>query len=178
MTFHGRYARALTSENLLQAYVRTTIASLLQNKVDISELIITKQLNKTEENAKNQMAHVVLAKKMKDRDPNTAPHLGERIPYVIITATNSQKSPTYWLYIAKYTGELTFENVWQGPKGAKAFEKAEDPIYVLENNIPIDMHWYVEHQLMNPILRLFEAISDNPKSLLSGINIYSMIYTI
>ena len=91
MTFHGRYARALTSENLLQAYVRTTIASLLQNKVDISELIITKQLNKTEENAKNQMAHVVLAKKMKDRDPNTAPHLGERIPYVIITATNSQK---------------------------------------------------------------------------------------
>jgi hypothetical protein len=42
VTFHGRYARALTSENLLQAYVRTTIASLLQNKVDISELIITK----------------------------------------------------------------------------------------------------------------------------------------
>jgi len=26
----------------------------------------------------------------------------------------------------------------------------------------------VEHQLMNPILRLFEAISDNPKSLLTG----------
>ena len=25
----------------------------------------------------------------------------------------------------------------------KAFEKAEDPIYVLENNIPIDMQWYV-----------------------------------
>jgi DNA polymerase delta subunit 1 len=121
-------------------YVKATIAALLQNKVDISELIITKQLNKTEENMKVMMAHVVLAKKMKDRDPNTAPVLGERIPYVII----------------------------KGYKGAKAFEKAEDPIYVLENNIPIDSQWYVEHQLMNPILRLFEAISDNPKSLLTG----------
>ncbi len=46
---------------------------------------------------------------------------------------------------------------------------------MLENNIPIDVHWYVEHQLMNPILRLFEAISDNPKSLLSGMNIYDII---
>jgi len=42
-------------------------------QVDISELIITKQLNKTEDNMKVMMAHVVLAKKMKDRDPNTAP---------------------------------------------------------------------------------------------------------
>jgi len=123
-----------------ESYVKSTIASLLQNKVDISELIITKQLNKTEDNMKMMMAHVVLAKKMKDRDPNTAPVLGERIPYVIVKAH----------------------------KGAKAFEKAEDPIFVLENNIPIDTQWYVEHQLMNPILRLFEAISDNPKSLLTG----------
>ena len=163
--------------NKAENYVKNTIAALLQNKVththklvcmhtrttgmhthttethtldveikvlldqvDISELIITKQLNKTEDNMKVMMAHVVLAQKMKERDPNTAPVLGERVPYVIV----------------------------KGHKGAKAFEKAEDPIYVLEHNVPIDTQWYVEHQLMNPILRLFEAISDNPKSLLTG----------
>ena len=163
--------------NKAENYVKDTIAALLQNKVththnlvcmhtrttgmhthttethtldveikvlldqvDISELIITKQLNKTEDNMKVMMAHVVLAQKMKERDPNTAPVLGERVPYVIV----------------------------KGHKGAKAFEKAEDPIYVLEHNVPIDTQWYVEHQLMNPILRLFEAISDNPKSLLTG----------
>ena len=51
--------------------------------------------------------------------------LGERIPYVMI----------------------------KGYKGAKAFEKAEDPLFVLENNIPIDSQWYVEHPLI--ILYLF-----------------------
>jgi DNA polymerase delta subunit 1 len=123
-----------------ESYVKSTIASLLQNKVDISELIITKQLNKSEKDSKMMMAHVVLAKKMRDRDPSTAPVLGERVAYVIV----------------------------KGCKGAKAFEKAEDPIFVLENNIPIDCQWYVEHQLTNPILRLFEAITENPKSLLTG----------
>ena len=121
-------------------YTHDIECKVLSNQVDISELIITKQLNKTEDNMKVMMAHVVLAQKMKERDPNTAPVLGERVPYVIV----------------------------KGHKGAKAFEKAEDPIYVLEHNVPIDTQWYVEHQLMNPILRLFEAISDNPKSLLTG----------
>jgi len=41
----------------------------------------------------------------------------------------------------------------KGYKGAKAFEKAEDPLFVLENNIPIDSQWYVEHPLI--ILYLF-----------------------
>ena len=53
---------------------------------------------------------------MRERDPNTAPVLGDRVPYVII----------------------------KGVKGAKAFEKAEDPIYALENSIPIDVQVCVE----------------------------------
>ena len=30
----------------------------------------------------------------------------------------------------------------KGAVGAKAYEKAEDPVYVLENNVPIDATWY------------------------------------
>ena len=121
-------------------YVKTVIRDLLMNRVDISELIITKALHKTEEDSKSAQAHVVLASKMKERDPNTAPVLGDRVPYVIV----------------------------KGVKGAKAFEKAEDPIFVLENNIPIDVQHYLDHHLSQPILRLFEAIMDKPQTLLSG----------
>lgn len=41
--------------------VRNAVRDLLMGKVDISELIITKALNKTAENAKSPQAHAVLA---------------------------------------------------------------------------------------------------------------------
>jgi DNA polymerase delta subunit 1 len=37
-------------------------------------------------------------------------------------------------------------------------ENAEDPIYVLENNIPIDTGYYLSNQLQNPLLGIFEPI--------------------
>jgi DNA polymerase delta subunit 1 len=42
--------------------------------------------------------------------------------------------------------------------GAAAYEKSEDPIFVLENNIPIDTKYYLENQLSNPLMRIFEPI--------------------
>ncbi len=53
-------------------------------------------------------------------------------------------------------------------QGAKAYEKAEDPIYALENNLPIDTTHYLEHQLSQPLTRIFEAVMPNPKELLTG----------
>jgi DNA polymerase elongation subunit (family B) len=69
----------------------------------------------------------------------SAPALGDRVPYVII----------------------------KGTKGAAAYEKAEDPIYVLENNIPIDTRYYLDNQLAKPLRRLFDPILGNSDSLLS-----------
>ena len=42
-------------------------------------------------------------------------------------------------------------------KNAKAYEKAEDPLYVLENDIPLDYTYYLENQLMKPLQRIFEV---------------------
>lgn len=80
----------------------------------------------------------------------------------------------------------------------QAYERSEDPIYVLENNIPIDTQYYLENQIskvslvdctfmwfynlflhftclltvveiQQPLLRLFEPILKNAsKELLSG----------
>ena len=60
----------------------------------------------------------------------SAPALGDRVAYVIV----------------------------KGVKGAAAYEKSEDPIYVLENNLPIDTKYYLENQLANPLMRIFEPI--------------------
>lgn len=53
---------------------------------------------------------------------------------------------------------------------AAAYEKAEDPLWVLENNLPIDTKYYLENQLSKPLLRIFEPILGEAKaqSLLSG----------
>lgn len=132
-------------------YVKDEISDLLQNKMDISRLVITKSLNKGAEYAlglggkkedyKNKQAHVELAARMRKRDAGSAPQMGDRVPYVIIS----------------------------GAKGAANFEKAEDPIYVLENNLPIDCKWYLTNQLSKPLTRIFEPIlPDAEKSLLQG----------
>merc|ERR1712176_717400 len=56
-------------------YVTKTIGDLLQNKVDLSLLVITKSLGKgaNREDYAAKQAHVELAEKMRKRDPSTAP---------------------------------------------------------------------------------------------------------
>lgn len=41
---------------------------------------------------------------------------------------------------------------------------SQDPIYVLENNIPIDTQYYLEQQLSKPLLRIFEPILGESKA--------------
>ena len=124
------------------AFVKGQISQLLMNEMDMSKLVITKALTRTADQyqAGNKQAHVELAAKLKKRDAGSAPNVGDRIPYVMI----------------------------KGAAGAKAYEKAEDPVHVLEQNIPLDTEWYLEHQLSEPIKRLFEPIVDNTDSLLKG----------
>jgi len=124
------------------AYTKGVISDLLMNKIDLSMLVITKALGKgaDAEDYKAKQAHVELAERMRKRDPGSAPAVGDRVPYVIIEAA----------------------------KGAPAYEKSEDPIYVLENNIPLDFRYYLDNQLSGPLTRIFEPIIDNVSSLFQG----------
>merc|ERR1712137_560002 len=121
-------------------YVQKIISDLLQNKVDLSLLVITKSLGKgaNPEDYASKQAHVELADKMRKRDPSTAPGSGDRVPYVITAAA----------------------------KNVPAYARAEDPLYVLENNITIDAQHYIEHQLQQPLMRIFGPILPNAESAL------------
>ncbi|OQR75031.1 DNA polymerase delta catalytic subunit-like [Tropilaelaps mercedesae] len=111
-------------------FAKQTISDLLCNRIDISQLVITKELTKTEDEYAGKQAHVELANRMMKRDAGSAPKLGDRVPYVIISAA----------------------------KGTAAYLKSEDPIYVLENNVPIDTQYYLDNQISKPLLRIFEPI--------------------
>merc|ERR1719506_547720 len=93
-------------------FVKSIISDLLQNKVDLSLLVISKSLGKgdSREDYAAKQAHVELAERMKKRDPSTAPGTGDRVPYVITSAA----------------------------KGVPAYARSEDPLYALENNLSID----------------------------------------
>lgn len=122
------------------SYVKDTISDLLQNRIDMSKLVITKALSKSDYASKQ--AHVELVDRMKKRDAGSAPTLGDRVAYVIV----------------------------KGAGGAKNYERSEDPIFVLENNIPIDTKYYLDNQLAKPLGRIFDPILGEKKAgqLLTG----------
>nr|CCA27509.1 predicted protein putative [Albugo laibachii Nc14] len=126
--------KILIQQNVAGAieYTKSMISDLLQNRIDISLLVITKGLKKLvdQRDYKVKQAHTELAERMRKRDAGSAPVLGERIAYVIVNKG----------------------------KTAPLYEKAEDPVYVLENDIPIDWEYYMKQQLQNPLERIFEPI--------------------
>ena len=77
------------------------------------------------------MAHVALVEKMISRDPNGAPKPGDRVPFVYVDI---------------------------GDPKALSWKKTEDPKYVIENNIPIDTLYYLDHQLRSPLETIFDII--------------------
>ncbi|KAF7288349.1 DNA polymerase delta catalytic subunit [Mycena chlorophos] len=77
-----------------------------------------------------QQPHVNLAKRMRARDPGSAPKLGDRVPYVIV----------------------------KGTQGSPLYERSEEPLHVLEHDIAIDTTYYLDAQLKGPLLRIFKPV--------------------
>ncbi len=102
--------------------------ALLNGSVSIENLILTKSLAA---DYKVSMPHVEVVKKMRERNPGSEPQIGNRVPFVVIKTK----------------------------KGVdKLFEKAEDPEWVKEKNIPLDYEYYFEHQLKKPVEDLLEPL--------------------
>lgn len=118
-------------------YVKSTMKQLFNGKINTRHLVISKQLSRKPEDYATKMAHVELSKKMKERGQD--PVIGDRITYIIVS----------------------------GCKKDKAYTCGEEPSVVVQNNLPIDYKWYFEHQLKEPISKIFEPIfQDNTESAL------------
>lgn len=143
------------AQNKATSYVRSVIFDLLNNRFDMSYLVITKGLTRDLDadpekgGYKTKMAHVELAYKLRQRDPLNCPGIGDRIPYVIVA----------------------------GPKNAKTYECSEDPVYVMDNDLPIDKQYYIEKQLRKPLERIFEAMNVDCRELFEGKHTLQVAHT-
>ena len=118
---------------------RRRAIELLTGDVPNEELILSAQLGDRYKNP--NLAHVKCRDRMRERKPGSEPQSGDRVPYLL---TN--------------TGD---------PK-AKAYEKSEDPVYVKENNIPIDYHYYFLNKFLRPVCDLLDPLVESPKDEIFG----------
>jgi DNA polymerase delta subunit 1 len=112
---------------------------LLSGDVPNEKLVLSQSLADSYKN--ENLAHVQVRNKMRERRPGSEPQSGDRIPY-LLTKTEDPK--------------------------AKAYEKAEDPKYAEENNIPIDYHYYFQNKFLKPVCDLLEPLFDDPKNEIFG----------
>ena len=98
----------------------------------IEELTLTRRYTKSPGSYKNKQPHIQLVEKIRERG-GTVPGVGDRVPFVIIQGKRGKKSKELFV------------------------NRAEDPAYVLEKNMPLDTEYYVEKQILPPVLRIFES---------------------
>jgi DNA polymerase delta subunit 1 len=110
-------------------YAKKAARLLLQGKVPVEKLTLSRQLGSDYKS--DNLAHVAVRDRIKQRAPGSEPMQGDRVQYVI---TN---------------------------RPGRMFEKAEDPAWVAENNIELDYAYYMKHQLENPVLELLQPVIGN-----------------
>jgi len=109
-------------------FLNTSLKQLVDGKVSMDKLAITKALRSDYKNP-DQIAHKVLSNRMGDRDPGNRPRPGDRIKYVFI----------------------------QGPDNGKKTlmgERIETLEFVTEKKLKLDYNYYITNQLMNPLQQL------------------------
>lgn len=119
---------------------RVAVRPLLDGSMNLHKLIITRQLRMLPRQyaaAKSGAAlpiHVQLAAKLIERaggeDQPNAPRSGDRLAYVVRT----------------------------GEPDEPVSKRAEDPVYALENNVPIDGQYYLDKHVRASVLRLYTPI--------------------
>ena len=121
--------------NIRKAYdhVQTCVKDLMEGRVPNELLVMSKTLSSKHAEMKDSLnstlPHVALYAKLKQRDPNNCPRSGERIEFL-------------------YT--ITGHKLLR--------DKVESPEYVRENCLELDLMYYFENQLHNPIEELFSLL--------------------
>jgi DNA polymerase delta subunit 1 len=121
---------------------RERALELLTGDVPHEKLILSQQLGDLENYKSHNMSHVQVHLKMEERKPGSAPQSGDRVPYLLTKTEAGHR--------------------------AKAFEKAEDPKYVLENKIPVDYHYYFLNKFLKPVSDLLEPLVNDAKEEIFG----------
>ncbi len=110
-----------------QHFVQDMLVKVIKNEMPLEKFIVTKQLRDDYKNP-DQIAHAVLAERMKERDEGSAPQVGDRLAYVYVAERKDQK---------------------------KQGDKIEQIDYVRQKGLKPDAEFYVTNQIQNPVAQMF-----------------------
>jgi DNA polymerase elongation subunit (family B) len=111
-------------------FLKACLQDIVDEKVPIEKLIITKSLRAGYKNPKS-IAHKVLADRIGEREQGNKPSSGDRIPYVYIHTNTKSKL--------------------QG-------DKIETPAFIIKNKLKIDYSFYITNQIMKPLLQVYALV--------------------
>jgi DNA polymerase elongation subunit (family B) len=111
-------------------FLKACLQDIVDEKVPIEKLIITKSLRAGYKNPKS-VAHKVLADRIGEREQGNKPSSGDRIPYVYIHTNTKSKL--------------------QG-------DKIETPTFIIKNKLKIDYSFYITNQIMKPLLQVYALV--------------------
>lgn len=130
-----------------QQFVQEMLVKVMKNEIPLDKYVLSKQLRDDYKNP-GQIAHAVLAKRMKDRDPGSAPTLGDRLPYIYIAARKDEK---------------------------KQGDRIEHYDYVKEKGLKPDVEFYITNQIQRPVGQMFALAIDQLDGYSSKVNYDSML---
>ncbi len=113
-------------------YVAGLVDDLRTGRVDRSQLIVSKALSKEPRDYDPMPVHAKLTLKMRERDPATAPRVGDRVPYILVPPPPD--------------------------KNAKVSDCGEDPEWLLKHDVPIDSAKYVD-MLRKAMERILDRVA-------------------
>lgn len=122
---------------------RESVVRLLSGKESLDSLVVSKALRADYKNA--AQPHVTVASKIAARRGFPVPY-GERVPYVFV---DDPANRDVLLHL-----------------------RAEDPTYVAENGLDVDVLYYLDHQLFQPLKTLLEVfVPDVEKEILGNADV-------
>ena len=113
---------------------KTRARELLDGQVSMEKLILSQKLADSYKN--NNLAHVRVRDKMHERTPGSEPQSGDRVQYVLVKPEKKTTSQA---------------------------DRAEDPTYAREHNLPLDYEYYFTNKLLKPVCDLLEPVVENPQ---------------
>lgn len=179
--------------NKVIEYVQDTLYKIINNQFeDINDFIISKSL-KDDYKSKN-IPHLVLANKLRERDPGTAPKSNDRVPYVFTNPDIRSEVGRKWIedidqkrkkdFIekvselsskhiksfeeAKETNKKLSKKVVLKKGKLNQYEKVEDPEYLVKNNLPLDAEYYITFMKI-PMTEILSLFTDDAEKIFNDI---------
>lgn len=121
------------SSELAVAAAQQHVLEFVRGNIPLEKLVMSKSLRSGYKNA--SQPHVAVAEKLRQRRGGIPVPLGERVQYVFIKPNDPRSLQT---------------------------ERAEDPEYVKENGTPLDLLYYLDHQVLPPLTGLLELLTEDP----------------